>query len=285
MSVKCKGCKAVVVNPLKCPDCGITTHYADSCLGRSGHPWHNGRLLNCKSPIMPSIASNSPLSRTSLGAPALPSLGDFRDLIPSEFANFRKEMLTEIRSDINEVQNSVTVLTERVRSIEDRFSSSANMPSDAGPCTDDVMAEMVERERRFVNLIVYGLTEHSSSPAHLAAPKDAEAVRVVLTQIHPSDYDGIRTRRIGRPNGASPRPLCLSLGSAVLVKEVLRNKSSYSGPLKFADDKTPLQRSSLKRLRDNLSELHANGDTNKTIHYVNGVPRIVSTSSMRRSKN
>ena len=234
---------------------------------------------------MTPTTSNSPLPRASHGGSSLPSLEAISDLLRSEFAAFRKDILSEIRSEISEVRNSVSAVTERVQRVEDRLTSLTNVPSDAGPSADDLVAEFVEREKRSVNLIVFGLVEDSSLPAHLAAPKEVEAVRAVLTQIHPSDYGGIKTRRIGRPLGVSPRPLCVTLKSADSVKEVLRKKSSYLGPLKFADDKTPLQRSCLKKLREQLSVLHADGDTNKTIRYVNGVPRIVSVSSTRRSKN
>ena len=83
---------------------------------------------------------------------------------------------------------------------------------------------------------------------------------------------------LGRPL----RPLCVMLQSADIVKSVLRNKSSLAGPLIIADDMTPMQRSNLKRLRQQLGELHSNGDADKTIRYVNGVPKIVPSSSASR---
>ena len=65
------------------------------------------------------------------------------------------------------------------------------------------------------------------------------------------------------------------LSSAELVKNVLSNKFRNSGPMKISDDKTRLQRSCLNQLMDKLRSLHAKGEKDMTIKYVNGAPKIV----------
>ena len=291
MSAKCKGCKTNVANPTKCSDCGAVSHPSDTCLGRSCHPWHSGRLLSCKTPILPSVAPNSPSTHTGSVTTSPPTLEDIKGLIRVELANFRKELWADFKADMSDVRNSVALLSDRMQRIEERMedccSPSANLPADVGPVTEGVLTELSERGKRSSNLIVYGLEEDPNVPVHHSTQKDAENICIVLSQIYASDYQHIRARRIGRLAGSSPRPLCVTLQSVDIVKSVLRNKSSYTGPLKITDDKTPMQRSNLKRLRQQLSELHANGDTDKTIRYVNGVPTIVpsASSSVRRSKN
>ena len=91
-------------------------------------------------------------------------------------ANFRKEVWADIKSDITNVRNSVTLLSDRMQRIEDCCTSSANLLADAGPSTDDVVTELSEREKRSSNLIVYGLVEDPNVPLQQATQKDAENI-------------------------------------------------------------------------------------------------------------
>lgn len=128
--------------------------------------------------------------------------------------------------------------------------------SDAAAGTDEVITELNKRAKRSSDIIVYGLDEVSNLPLQQSALKDAESAGEVLNQIYASDYRNIRSCRMGRPTG--------TLQLADIIKDVLRNKCRYSGLLKIADDKTQMQPSNLKRLWDQLSELHTKGDTNRT---------------------
>lgn len=75
----------------------------------------------------------------------------------------------------------------------------------------------------------------------------------------------------------------MSLKSTEVAKGILRNKSRYLGPCKVTDDKTVVQRQALEQLRAKLRELHYQEETNKTIRYIRGVPKIVTGGRSRDS--
>ena len=66
---------------------------------------------------------------------------------------------------------------------------------------------------------------------------------------------------------------------------ILRNKSRYQGPVKISRDLTLIQRKHFKNLRQQLGILKEAGETDKTIRYFNGVPKIVSVNKKQEAKN
>ena len=289
---KCKGCGSSVANPVTCVGCGIVSHKGVTCLGRTGHPWSNGRLLNCATrsttPSCPSDVSLSLIpSPPMLSQASFPSVGEMRNLIGEvvreELNKFRYEMIAGIRSELAEVRSAVGDLSARVCQLE----ANASSPSDvlpSGPLvTEVVVAEISERHLRARNVIVHGLTESCNTSPAQAKKEDIEGVKCILNQIQPSEYDDLRLRRLGKQKGPSPRPLCVTLESSEVAKCLLRNKSRYPGPCKITDDKTIVQRQALEQLRAKLRELQENGETNKTIRYIHGVPKIVNCSTSRDS--
>ena len=289
---KCKGCGAGVVNPVTCGRCGVVSH--PGCLGRTGHPWHNGLLLNCG----PSTSSGSAVvdvdvtgSQLVLSQPSFPTVDMLRDmmreLIREEFGNFRQQIVSSIREELADIKCKTSDLDERVRLLEQNSARGTDQLLMGPMITDKIIAEMNDRRVRSGNLIIHGLPESPSSSPDLSRAEDLEAVKSILNQIRPSDYVDITLLRLGKRIGSAPRPLCVGLKSPDAVISVLRGKARYSGPCKITDDKSRTQRQALDQLRTRLRELHERGETNWTIRYIHGVPTIVENKRSRdpASKN
>ena len=281
---KCNGCSALVVNPVSCSDCGIITHAGSSCLIRAGHPWHNGRLLNCghgmsRSAVVVDV-TNSPSAKSPSAFPTIDEINDvMKGFVEKQFNEFRTEMVASIRSELGEIRTTVGDLSNRVRILEENpLNVSDRSVSNLGK-VDEVIAEI--NDTRAGNVIIHELP---NATPDLARGHDSDCVRSILNQIQPAEYADIRLQRLGKPKGSSSRPLCDGLKA---VRNILRNKSRYSGPCKIADDKTLMQRQSLDHLRAKLRELRDSGDTSVTIRYTYGVPGIVPIKRARdpASKN
>lgn len=88
----CEGCSAVIVKPIVCSLCGAAAH--PGCVARNGHPNYNRRFTNC-----------SDVSTASQGVPV--NLNDssvfldtIKELIKSEFEDFRREMRELYQADM-----------------------------------------------------------------------------------------------------------------------------------------------------------------------------------------
>lgn len=83
------------------------------------------------------------------------------------------------------------------------------------------------------------------------------------------------TRRLDKKCIGHSRPVCVSMDTKKDASLILRNKSRYSGTVKIFQDQTLKQRNQLRDLQSKLKALKGGGENDKTIRYINGVPRIV----------
>ena len=93
--------------------------------------------------------------------------------------------------------------------------------------------------------------------------------------------DNFSIKRLGRKNSSKPRPLCITFNSPSIPIKILKNKHKYSGSARISNDSTVKQRAFLNDLRVKLRDMN---DQNKTIRYVNGIPKIVMINR-QQSKN
>lgn len=75
------------------------------------------------------------------------------------------------------------------------------------------------------------------------------------------------------------RPLCVTFQNKYDAVSVLRNVKKYNGPVRVRQDMTIKQRNYLKKLRSDLQLAIDSDDNNKTIRYINGIPKIIETNN------
>lgn len=283
---KCSGCKSLVVNPVKCPDCGILSHPGDKCLARTGHPWIFEKLINCKRPSSASPGGTDPkhshLPTASSMLPTFPSLDNIRDLIRKELSSFQSNIITELKMEVSNLNITIANLNQRITALENKDSSPAT--NDPSTSTNVILSELNDRQERARNIIIHGLGEGTTGSEEDGHRSDLTRAMDILEKIQPGTHKILRSQRLGRKGGLNIRPLRIVLGSANDVISILRNKGNYSGTEKITDDKTPSQMQHLNDLRRQLKELHDKGETNKTIRFIRGIPRIVNTTAPK-SKN
>lgn len=124
--------------------------------------------------------------------------------------------------------------------LEESISSTASRNISDGSIADCVISELNERHRKSCNVIIHGMPEISEVPLKQRNLRDTDSSKALLGAVYDSDYSSILTRRLGKANGPSPRPLCVGLSSTELVRKVLVNKFKNTGPMKISDVKTRL---------------------------------------------
>lgn len=87
---------------------------------------------------------------------------------------------------------------------------------------EDTIAEIEERRRKSRNIIVFNLEESRTR-------EDVTSVTAILSSITSRSIDGIRTRRIGRVVNDRIRPICVTLASEAVAREILKNNHKYTG--------------------------------------------------------
>lgn len=261
----CKGCHTLVANPVVCVTCGISAH--PSCVSRTGHPHKDLNFVSCSQPLAStSDEQNEPLS----------FLRDIQDTIESQFNRLRTELRGWYTAEFKEINDTIRQLSDRMKTLENKLSSRLTNDQDE----EDIIAEIHDRERRSKNLIFYNLEEENPSDTSTSPSDDMhslpDTVNQIIKIIHPLASPCLKARRLGRRISGKTRPVCVVLPSKSDVINILKNKQKYTGPVAIKNDMTLKQRSYLSKVRNDLKNLINSGVTDKTIRYINGVPKIVN---------
>ncbi|KAK2577881.1 hypothetical protein KPH14_012828 [Odynerus spinipes] len=283
MDKTCCGCGTRVAKPITCMSCNIISHPA--CLQRTGHQFNNGQFVDCKT----KNCQKSPSKDEFL-------LGKIQSLIRDEFDKFRGEIVKMYREEMEVLRASVSEIAKRVSIIEGKIEEFGQVSDTPVKTVDEeeILLEIMERERRASNIILFNLEETLSSSSTSSTSStsqgsssltDKDLVKDVLAVINPEGVIIKGCMRIGRKTPDRVRPVRVTLSSKQEVQEILKHKFKYVGPVKIFQDRTEKQRAHLDRLRQELKSLINSGVTSKTIRYVNGTPRIVDMSFSIKKKN
>lgn len=178
--------------------------------------------------------------------------------------------------EVKDLKNMIQALSDKLESVEKSLLTRDSQP----PAFDmeSVVAEVSERMKRASNVIVRGVPESADTGADTAYISD------VLKIIAPGTA-ALSTNRIGKlgnTNDTRPRMIKATLSDPATAKVILRNQKKLLGTkfsnLKFANDRTPAEIQYLNDLRQTLNTRIDQGQSNLTIKYIQGAPKIVDMS-------
>lgn len=194
--------------------------------------------------------------------------------------------LQNIKITNKEMQEKIKQMEQNLNSIKSNSNTEKNMnlnlPQLQPPtaCAEDIILEFQDRQQRLNNVIIVGIPEYEGENVVLLRQKyDLEKAVNLLKVILPDCPIPIKTIRLGKYNAEKTRPLKVCLESHDIVKKLLRNKSKLSDDQRLYADQTPAQRSYLEQLSAELKRREDEGESNLTIKYIKGIPKIVEKPS------
>lgn len=206
-------------------------------------------------------------------------LNNIKELLKTEFENFKREMREFYLAELAEVKENFQSLSNRINHLEDLVEGS-QLSVHMDLVEEQIIEEMEDRKSRSNNLMLFNLEEPNND-----ATTDTDLANDILGKIIPCGSLPIRTMRLGKRLQGRSRPLRVSLPSSQDVMTILRNKMKYSGPVRITQDQTLKQRNYFKDIQAKLKALKDAGESDKTIRYINGVPKIVDVKARAKSKN
>lgn len=178
--------------------------------------------------------------------------------------------LDELSGKINDLGSRTSSLENRVSIIENKLSSveSQNFNSE-----ESVISEVLERQLRSRNLIVFNVPEHVKN-----SPTDDTTFVNSLFNSLSINTSTMNITRLGKMSDR-PRPLKITLPEAtdvfsvLKVKFKLRNFDKFSS-IRIFPDRTVMQRNQLREIKSTLEKRKAAGENNLIIKFLKGVPTI-----------
>lgn len=180
-----------------------------------------------------------------------------------------------LRQENSDLRATVATLNDRIDAIEQRSPQSVGEE-----VLLDLYDEIENRRQREKNIIIYNVPELQSQLAKDCIAHDMAIIKSNLVKIIPNIIIH-KIIRLG-PKENNPRPLKVILNSKEDALQILKNKKDFN-QVNIQSDRTPAERSHLKKLRDTMNERMAAGEQGLTIRYRRGRPEIVRASNSEKN--
>ncbi|KAL5239425.1 hypothetical protein ACI65C_006835 [Semiaphis heraclei] len=232
-------------NPLKCDSCSSLVH--NKCSGLSATEL---KCLGLKNRILKFFCASC-----DQGLKELPEL---------------KTLIKKLLVDVDNIKN-ITI-------------NNTNSTDNINFSNEFVINEINERNRRANNLIFYNIEESDSNRSDDRITSDFNHINniisIILSDISRDIPIPLKVIRLGRYQPGKMRPIKTIFSTATDVFDIIRNKkkithSNLPSIINISTDRTPNQRESMKKLREELASRTNNGETGLTIKFQRGVPKII----------
>lgn len=180
--------------------------------------------------------------------------------------------LGQFEATLNGLSDGVTVRGD------DQPGNSAAAPGDGSVDMNEVVAELMEQQKRARNVVLFGAEESRKTSALERKAADLEYVRNLFTTLGSSPtIQGVF--RVGRFTQDGRRPLKVVLSSENDVRAVIQSTKKLRGIAQYegvsvSHDRTPRQQEAYRRLRTELRRRVESGERDLKIRFVSGVPQI-----------
>lgn len=200
-----------------------------------------------------------------------------KKLEKGEFEHIQREVVDKCVREI-----------DRKREQEGKSEQEARKANDNQMKDIETKLEILEKEKRKKNLIIYNLIESDKEDARERYMEDREHIKNIFTEeLLQGDYGVERLVRLGKRNSEQRRPLLVEMKTEKEKMDILVNakrlRHSVLYPRLYVNrDLTASERKKEKELRDQLREKRNNGENHFTIRR----GKIVNKpTSMLRDEN
>lgn len=222
------------------------------------------------------------ITKLSKQISTLNSKVDKLSALPQQIDNIESN-LKAIGDKLDAHETRIGNVETKIENIEQKLGSATASQS----TSDDIIAEISERNKRASNILIYNLNESTSAQAPIRHKHDLDLIKNMLSAVDPDiKLNNLKCFRVGTQAKGKIRPLKAILSSPSEAKSILRNfksdliKSSNAlfANVAVGNDRTPKEKLYLDSLKDELRKRSENGEDNLTIKFRNGIPAIVKAN-------
>nr|CAH7736464.1 unnamed protein product [Callosobruchus chinensis] len=174
-------------------------------------------------------------------------------------------------NDLKDLKAIILKLQDDIKTLKDTRNDVSINEDDI---LETIISEVSERAKRKKNLMIFGVDEQGPD-------RDKNAVNEILKSVERNiDLRDVKPVRLGRQVEGRRRPIKISFGSNSQVAGIIRNakllkNTRFKNAVSLSYDRTPRQVLYYKKLKEQLHQRLADGETNFKIIYSNDVPKII----------
>lgn len=195
-----------------------------------------------------------------------------------------KEELKRLKNQNCTFQEEITLLKSKL-STDNKTSSEVNKNQPQFDC-EYMALEIEDRAKRQYNLIIGGICEISDKNSTTRREYDTNQALSIIQSIYKECPSPIRCMRLGKYNSEKSRYLKITFQQKETVINILRNKSNLTNDnVRILPDQTPMQIKYMKDQRAELLRRTESGESDLTIRYINGIPKIIRNAAKNYPQN
>lgn len=195
-----------------------------------------------------------------------------------------------ISVNLTELKQVIITLQAEIKDLKASFNN-ASAPALSPVDFERVVQELMDRNSRRSNVIVYGLKETTSMSKANQTEYDSRSITEIFSKINVEVDGEVRVHRLGRfdptnSNLRRPIKVCLSNESAVslITKNSKKLKSLENFKhISISPDRTPMQNALYRTVKSELEKRLIEGESDLIIKYVKGIPTIVNRNRSANS--
>lgn len=190
-----------------------------------------------------------------------------------QYKNISEDMQT-IKSDQTITQNKIKHIENDLTTLKNKRQGNPSSES-LFSTHEELIVELKSRHEREKNIIIVGMNEPSNKNSSDRRKHDYDEVFKIINLMIQNCPEPIKCMRLGKYNPDKNRPIKVLFTSAGTPKLLLRNKSKLPENIRMYSDQTPAQKNYMEALSSELKRREENGETDLTIKYIKGVPKII----------
>lgn len=213
------------------------------------------------------------------------------NILSQNYINLSEEVST-LKTESSETNKKIEILEKQllvmknsdsynsqIDNNEQTYSQSTKSPV---ACDQDLLLELQDRCERLKNVILEGIPEINNKDRQARQKHDLDSTMNKLITIYKDCPNPIKLIRLGKykpEEQTNGRLIKVCFTTSDPVRILLRNRSKLSDNVRLFSDQTPSQKLYLKRLKNELSDREKAGESNLTIKYIKGIPKIIKSQS------
>lgn len=205
------------------------------------------------------------------------------DILTSE-QNGIKEELKNLKTQNCTFQEEITLLKTKL-STDNKILCDVNKNQPQFDC-EYMALEIQDRAKRQYNVIIGGISELNDKNSTIRREYDTNQALSIIQTIYKECPNPLRCIRLGKYNSEKTRYLKVTFQQQQTVIHILRNKSNLTNDnVRIFPDQTPMQIKYMKEQRAELLRRTESGESDLTIRYINGIPKIIKNTAKNYSIN
>lgn len=192
----------------------------------------------------------------------------------SEYHTIRNE-IENMRQQNSSIQEKISQLNSDINTCKSICTTS---PVNPPPLTyENITLEVQDRCHRQKNIIIAGVLELNDINTNNRREHDKQQVIKIIKSISENCPMPKTIFRLGKFVPGKNRSLKVCFETQDTASYILRNRKLKDTNIRIYWDQTPAQQKYLQSLKTELAQRQQSGETNLTIKYSNGIPKITKT--------